>query len=198
MHDLYSEGIRIANEIKALDGPNVAEPCHSRLYTHGHRVERSLTLLHGFTRCPQQLDRVGRELYERGWNVFIPRYPRHGYSDRFSRSITELRADHLIALANRAALVGSGLGEHLTVAGVELGAILAGLLAATRDDVYRAVLQAPRVRAIWRPNLYVWRAYLSCLATERRFVEAERASPPKAHSVVVTRDSLSPQLIEES
>jgi pimeloyl-ACP methyl ester carboxylesterase len=141
--DRYSEGMRIAASLQELDGPSVNPLCRTRLYTHGRRVERSLVLLHGFTNCPQQFDALGREFHERGWNVFIPRYPRHGYTDRLNASISELRAEHLIAVANRAAATGAGLGERLTVAGLSLGGILAGYLAQSREGVDRAVLIAP-------------------------------------------------------
>jgi carboxylesterase len=169
--DLYSEGVRIAATLKDLDGPNVNPRCHTRLYSHGHRVDRALVLLHGFTNCPQQFDALGREFFERGWNVLIPRYPRHGYTDRLNTSISELRSEHLIALANRAAQAGSGLGERLTVVGLSLGAILAGLLAQTREGVERAVLIAPMLGlkpipgpalnalshlAYRIPNFYIW------------------------------------------
>jgi pimeloyl-ACP methyl ester carboxylesterase len=167
----YAEGIRIAQTIKDLDGPNVNPACQSRLYTHGHRTDRSLVLLHGFTNCPQQMDAVGTRLFDHGWNVFIPRYPRHGYTDRLTNTISELRAEHLVALANRSVEVGTALGERLTVAGLSLGAILAGLMAQRRADVERAVLIAPMlglrpipgpmltalsVLATRAPNFYVW------------------------------------------
>ena len=170
MHD-YSEGIRIAGELRELDGPNVNPLCHTRLYTHGQRVERSLVLLHGFTNCPQQFDTLGRQFHERGWNVVIPRYPRHGYTDRLNTFIAELTVDQLLAVANRAAEIGAGLGERLTVAGLSLGAILAGCLAQTRDGIERAVLIAPMLglkpipgpvltamsmAAKRVPNFYMW------------------------------------------
>src|SRR5205814_7636771 len=101
--DLYSEGMRIAGTLRDLDGPNVNPDCRTRLYSHGKRVERSLVLLHGFTNCPAQMDELGRRFFDRGWNVLIPRYPRHGYSDRLNTAIAELRSDQLIAVANRAA-----------------------------------------------------------------------------------------------
>jgi len=128
-------------------------------------------LLHGFTNCPQQFDDLGRSFYELGWNVLIPRYPRHGYSDRLTNSIAELRADMLIALANRSAEAAAGLGERLTVAGLSLGGILTGYLAQTREDVDAAVLIAPMfglrpipgwgLAGITRlaqtlPNFYIW------------------------------------------
>jgi pimeloyl-ACP methyl ester carboxylesterase len=170
LHD-YSEAIRIAESLKQLDGPNVNPLCHTRLYTHGQRVERSLVLLHGFTNCPQQFDTLGRRFHERGWNVLIPRYPRHGYADRLNTSIAELKVEHLLAVANRAAEAGAGLGEQLTVVGLSLGAILAGYLAQTRDGIERAVLIAPMlglkplpgpaltamsIVAKRIPNFYMW------------------------------------------
>ena len=170
MHD-YSEALRIADSLQDLDGPKVNPLCHTRLYSHGKRVERSLVLLHGFTNCPQQFEALGRQFHERGWNVVIPRYPGHGYTDRLNTSIAELRADDLLAVANRAAAVGAGLGERLTVAGLSLGAILTGYLAQTREDVERAVLIAPMlglkpipgpvltamgIVAKRIPNFYMW------------------------------------------
>lgn len=167
----YQEAVRVAGTLTDLDGPNVNPLCRTRLYTHGRRVERALVLLHGFTNCPQQMDLLGRQLHERGWNVLIPRYPRHGYTDRLNTTIAELRADHLVALANRSALAGAGLGERLTIAGLSLGAILAGLLAQTNSGIERAVLIAPMLGlkpipgpvmsalgslASRAPNFYMW------------------------------------------
>jgi len=169
--DAYEAGIEIAESFKNLDGPNVNVACHTRLYTHGHRTERSLVLLHGFTNCPQQFDPLGRHFYGLGWNVLIPRYPRHGYSDRLTTSIAELRSTQLLALANRAAEAGAGLGERLTVAGLSLGGTLTGMLAQERESVARAVLIAPMLGlqripgpahpvlaelAYVLPNFWVW------------------------------------------
>ena len=171
MRNRYSDAMSIAKGLQDLDGPNVNPLCRTRVYTHGERVKRSLVLLHGFTNCSQQFDALGRQFFDRGWNVVIPRYPRHGYTDRLNTSIAELRADHLTAVANRAAEVGAGLGERLTVAGLSLGAILSGLLAHSRGDIQRAVLIAPMLglkplpgpaltaisaAAKALPNFYMW------------------------------------------
>src|SRR5438132_9204554 len=169
--DAYEDAVRIATSIKDLDGPNVNPVCHTRLYTHGRRTERSLVLLHGFTNCPQQFDALGKHFHELGWNVLIPRYPRHGYSDRLTTSIAELRSDMLIAVANRAGEAGAGLGHRLTVAGLSLGGVLTAHLAQTSERIERAVLIAPMfgLRPIPRrglaalarlanvlPNFYIW------------------------------------------
>jgi pimeloyl-ACP methyl ester carboxylesterase len=168
---LYREGAKIVAGLQGLDGPNVNPVCHTRLYTHGSRTERALVLLHGFTSCPQQFDVVGRMFHAQGWNVLIPRYPRHGYRDRLNSSISELRAEHLVALANQSADAAHGLGEHVTVAGMSLGGSLTGYLAQTHEHVDRAVLIAPMFGLRWipgvlqrrlgtvayaLPNFYIW------------------------------------------
>jgi pimeloyl-ACP methyl ester carboxylesterase len=150
---LYEEGTRIVAGLQDLDGPNVNPVCHTRAYVHGRRTERALVLLHGFTSCPQQFDVIGRLFHAQGWNVIIPRYPRHGYTDRLNTSISELRSEHLIALANQSASAAHGLGEHVTVAGLSLGGSLAGHLAQTHDHVDRAVLIAPMFGLRWIPGV---------------------------------------------
>jgi carboxylesterase len=169
--DLYAEGARIITRIQDLDGPNVNPQCNTRLFGQGHRAERALVLLHGFTNCPQQFDVIGRLFHAQGWNVIIPRYPRHGYKDRLNTSISEIRAEHLIALANQSADAAHNLGEHVTVAGLSLGGSLAGHLAQTHEHVDRAVLIAPMFGlkripgalnpflarlAYLLPNFYIW------------------------------------------
>ena len=167
----YSDAIEIVRGIQDLDGPNVNPACYTRLYTHGRPTEHALVLLHGFTNCPRQFDDLGQHFFARGWNVLIPRYPRHGYSDRLNTAIADLRADDLIAVANRSIDAGFGLGERLTVAGLSLGAILAGLMAQTREGIEHSVLIAPMFglkpipgpvlsafsRAVYAlPNFYMW------------------------------------------
>ena len=167
----YADAVEIVRGLQNLDGPNVNPACRTRLYTHGRPTERALLLLHGFTNCPAQFDALGRRFFEHGWNVLIPRYPRHGYSDRLNTAIAELRVEHLLAVANRSADAGTGLGERLTVSGLSLGGILTGYLAQTRDEVERAVLIAPMfglkpipgpaLAALTRtasvlPNFYIW------------------------------------------
>ena len=169
--EAYDEALEIVSGLQALDGPNVNPVCRTLLYTHGRRTERSLVLLHGFTNCPRQFDDLGRQFFDRGWNVLIPRYPRHGYSDRLNTAIAELRAEHLMAVADRSALAASGLGEKVVVAGLSLGGILAGYLAETHAGIERAVLIAPMfglrpisgpaltalgIAAQTLPNFYMW------------------------------------------
>ena len=167
----YAEAIEIAKGLQDLDGPNVNPACQTRLYTHGQQTERALLLLHGFTNCPRQFDDLGKDFFARGWNVLIPRYPRHGYADRLNTAIAELRADQLVAVANRSVDAGFGLGARLSVAGLSLGAALGGYMAQTREGIERTVMIAPMfglkpipgpvLSAISHlapvlPNFYIW------------------------------------------
>lgn len=167
----WSDAIEIIQGLRDLDGPKVNPACRARFYSHGARTERALVLLHGFTNCPAQFDAIGQDFYAKGWNVLIPRYPRHGYLDRMNTAIAELRADDLVAVANQSVTAGLEFGESLTVAGLSLGAILTGYMAQTRDGIDRAVLIAPMLglkpipgpvlTAMSRvmqatPNFYMW------------------------------------------
>lgn len=167
----YADAIEIVKGLQGLDGPEVNPACFTRLYTHERATERALVLLHGFTNCPRQFDDLGRELFAQGWNVLIPRYPHHGYTDRLNTAIAELRADHLVDLANLAVDAGFGLGQQVTVAGLSLGAALAGYMAQTREGIVKTVMIAPMFGlkpipgpvltafsrlAYTLPNFYIW------------------------------------------
>ncbi len=94
-----------------------------------------VVLLHGLTNCPPQYDRLGPQLYARGHAVLVPRMPYHGYRDRLTEAIANLRAPDLEASALRAIVVAALCGERIVVAGISVGATLVGWLAArTRID----------------------------------------------------------------
>jgi carboxylesterase len=93
--------------------------------SHGVRTERSIVFYHGFTNSPVQFAELGRRFFQQGYNVYIPRYPYHGYLDRMTTALVKFTADELEATAITAAIVGAGLGGRLHVAGLSLGGLLA-------------------------------------------------------------------------
>ncbi len=100
----------------------------------------AVVLLHGLTNSPPQYDRLGSQLHARGHAVIVPRMPRHGYRDRMTDAMAELRAGELEARALEAVAIAALCGERVAVAGISVGATLAGWLAArTRIDVAVAV-----------------------------------------------------------
>lgn len=145
--------------------------CLPRLLTHGHKTERAVVLLHGFTNCPKQFDSLAVLLYERGFNVYLPRVPRHGISNRMTTALTELTAEEMSACTESALDLAHGLGDRVTVVGLSSTAVATAWLSAQRADVDEAVLIAPSlgprgVSIFWTrrltstilvvPNFFVW------------------------------------------
>jgi esterase/lipase len=149
---------------------SVRADCLPRLFTHGHKAERAVVLLHGFTNCPKQFDSLAVILYERGFNLYLPLVPRHGSSDRMTNALAELTAEELSACADSALDLAHGLGERVTVVGLSSTAVATAWLA-RRPDLDEAVLIAPSlgprgVSPFWTrrltstllvlPNFFAW------------------------------------------
>jgi pimeloyl-ACP methyl ester carboxylesterase len=95
----------------------------------------AVVLLHGLTNSPPQYDALAPLLHARGYAVVVPRFPLHGYRDRMTDALAALRATDLQATALEAVAIGALCGERVVVAGISIGATLAGWLAArTRID----------------------------------------------------------------
>ncbi len=122
-------------------------------FDHGRRTDRATLLLHGLSASPRQFLAVAQALHERGHNVFVPRLPRHGYSNRLSEALATMNASQLEACANESLAVARGLGERVTVAGFSLGGLLTGYLAQTQP-LHRAVVVSPFLGVSMLPNIF--------------------------------------------
>jgi pimeloyl-ACP methyl ester carboxylesterase len=167
----YDEAIARFAELQARDGDELFPECHSTLLTHGEPVSRTIVLLHGITNCPAQFGVIGEQFYNLGYNVLIPRLPRHGTADPMTPEIAYLTAEELVVAADEAVDIAAGLGEHVTVAGFSTGGTMAAWVGQQRPEVDQTVLLAPflsprvyppwTVRAIGRvlllmPNQFWW------------------------------------------
>jgi pimeloyl-ACP methyl ester carboxylesterase len=137
-----------ADRIRDLLGRERADPrtnpaCYSISFEHGHATPRAVVFLHGITSSPFQFRQLGELFFSRGYNVLIPRMPRHGYVDRLTDDPAHLTRTELEAYAAEAVDAGRGLAEHLTIAGLSVGGVLAAWCAQTREDVDLAVPIAP-------------------------------------------------------
>jgi alpha-beta hydrolase superfamily lysophospholipase len=95
----------------------------------------AVVLLHGLTNSPPQYDALAPLLHARGHAVVVPRLPLHGYRDRMTDALAALRATDLEAAALDAVATAALCGDRVVVAGISIGATLAGWLAArTRID----------------------------------------------------------------
>ncbi len=102
----------------------------------------AVVLLHGLTNCPPQYDALAPLLHARGHAVIVPRMPLHGYRDRMTNALANLRATEMEAAALEAVAIAALCGERVVVAGISIGATLAGWLAA-RTRIDTAIAFAP-------------------------------------------------------
>ncbi len=167
----HGDALALAAELLDADDAQIDPRCRSRVREHGARTEHAVVLLHGYTNCPAQFDVVVDAYVAAGASVVLPRLPGHGDRDRLGRSLSEVRAEDLVATVGLALDIAAGLGERVTVVGLSGGGSLAGWLAAHRDEVAEVVLLAPLVapRVLPRravapvsrlarvsPDLYLW------------------------------------------
>ena len=114
-----------------------------------------MVLLHGYTNCPQQWERIALAYAAQGVSVVVPRLP-GGEADRLTRALSDLTPEALAATANQALDVAAGLGEQVHVVGASAGGTLAAWLATNRDEVERLTLIAPLAVPKPLPEVAVW------------------------------------------
>jgi carboxylesterase len=162
---------RVNQSIAAEDDALIHPLSHTKFWSHGARTGRAILYLHGYTDSTHQFAALGDLLYGRGYNVFAPRLPYHGYRDRMTPDHRKLTAPELIEWASAAVDTALGLGERLTVIGLSLGGVLATWVAEQRVGVDRVLIVSPAygtsaiplpvtrhaARLVNRlPNLFVW------------------------------------------
>lgn len=121
----YEEACARFRDLLREDTADVDPASRSRLITPGHRTERAIVLFHGMTNSPQQLLTLADRFVARGYSVVVPRIPYHGYADRMTTELAQLRTHHLVDTAAQAVNVACGLADHVTVSGISLGGVLA-------------------------------------------------------------------------
>jgi pimeloyl-ACP methyl ester carboxylesterase len=169
----FAESVELVRRLQAREtaDPLINSECHSVLFEHGDAARRAIVFLHGITSSPIQFRDLGARFHARGYNVLIPRMPRHGYTDRLSRDHARLTRAEFVEFVSEAVDIGRGLGKHLTVAGLSVSGVVAAWCAQHRPDVDLAVLIAPAFSpfgvpllltpalsriALRVPNVFIW------------------------------------------
>ncbi len=142
--DGYEEAIdRVKTTQEAEDQDLTRDVCIAKLYDHGKQTEHVIILIHGFTNCPEQFNELGKQHFEAGNNVFIPRMPYHGLSDRLTDALVNITAEDLAAFGDQVIDIARGLGKKITVMGVSGSGTLVAWLAQNRADIDYAFAIAP-------------------------------------------------------
>ncbi len=135
--------------------------------THGAPTERVFVLLHGLTASPRQFEPFGRLLFEAG-NVFIPRLPRHGHTDRMTTALSYLTAQELRTFAAATVSEARTLGREVVVVGFSVGGLLSAWIA-QNYAVARSVSIAPFLGVAWLPPELTRGAATFALRAPNRF-----------------------------
>jgi carboxylesterase len=141
----YADAVERLARLQQADDERVNPVCRSRGLLHGRKTEKAVILIHGITNCPQQFEPLGQRFFGRGYNVLLPRMPRHGYRDRMTDDLKNLRAEELRDFGDQIVDLGAGLGERLTIVGLSAGATLAAWAAQHRPELSQSVLIAPAI-----------------------------------------------------
>jgi esterase/lipase len=139
----YAEALERIEKLKQRDDDHVNPTCFTTTLLHGHPTERVFVLFHGYTNCPYQFAAFGQLLFERGFNVLLPRMPYHGYHNRLTIDQANLTAERLIAFTDETLDLARGLGHEVSVAGLSGGGSLAAWAAQQRMDLDQVMIIAP-------------------------------------------------------
>lgn len=136
-----------AQAVVSADETNaeVQPSCRSLLRSHGKQRAKTVLMLHGYTACPGQFAELAQFFFDKGYNVYVPRAPRHGVIDTLAHA--DVTADELVTYANESLNITAGLGEEVGVIGLSGGGVLATWLAEYRGDaVDRLMVLSPFYR----------------------------------------------------
>lgn len=140
----FEEAVLRVHTMQVEDNHNLArDVCITKLFEHGKQTEHVIVLLHGFTTCPEQFDQLGKQYFESGYNVLIPRMPYHGLTDRMTDALIDLTAEQLAEFGDRIADIAHGLGLKVTIFGISGSGTLACWLAQNRADLDYVISIAP-------------------------------------------------------
>lgn len=140
----FEESLAHVDEMQEQDNTDLAhDVCITKLLHHGQKTEHVLVLLHGFTTCPEQFHELGKQYFEAGYNVLIPRMPYHGLRDRLTDALLHLTAENLAAFGDRVVDTARGLGKKVSVMGISGSGTLVCWLAQNREDIDFAFSIAP-------------------------------------------------------
>jgi esterase/lipase len=147
----YDEACTRFDESLCHDSEAVDPRSRARLLTPGHRTERAIVFFHGLTNSPQQFLSLAERFTARGYSVLIPRLPYHGYTDRMTTDLRNLRARDLVATTVWAVDLAAGLADEVTVSGISLGGVLAAWAAQYRPVALAAPI-APAMGVRFLPH----------------------------------------------
>lgn len=78
--NLWNQYVSAANAAADRDGRGLQTACQPQMHAHKGSYRGAALLFHGFTACPQQFEKLIPQLTAKGFTVFTPVTPGHGYN----------------------------------------------------------------------------------------------------------------------
>lgn len=139
----YQESLQSAQVFDLPDLGKLNPLSQTILLEHGRPTEHVILFLHGYTNSPYQFVQLGNEFFQRGYNVFIPRAPFHGFQNRLSPDHRKLTSAILLDYLRQSLSIAHGLGEKVTVAGLSMGGVLSLWAGQFLPGIYQAIGISP-------------------------------------------------------
>lgn len=151
--DSYAEAAARIEAVKASEA-GLALQAEGRSITRltGQKTAKAVVIFHGLTAVPEQFRLVADSYAAQGYNVWLPRLPRHGLTDRMTDQLSKLTAQELRDFVDRTVDIGAGLGDSLTVVGFSGGGALALWASAERPEVDKAYVISPLLLPAGHPD----------------------------------------------
>lgn len=170
--DSYDDAVDRIRAIAAAEATLDLQPeGHSIALLAEGRTGEAVVIFHGYTTVPEQFRLIGEAYRAAGYNVWIPRLPFHGATDRMTEEFSRLTATGLRDFADQSVDIGAGLGDRLTVVGLSGGGSLALWSGFERTEVDHTVLISPLLHPM---GYQEWQA--------RPIVRALRLSPVDSYA----------------
>jgi len=135
------------NKLNTTDNTEIRQECQSILLNHGYKTQKVAVLLHGYSECPQQFRKFAQEIYDKGFNVYVPRAPFHGLNDRLTNKLADFSASDYTKYAEQSVQIAHGLGQDVYVMGLSGGGILTSWIAINDASVSKAIIISPAYNA---------------------------------------------------
>lgn len=138
----YQAATERIDQLMQQDPSNLHPLSRSIFLSHGKRTRFSMVWFHGYTSSPAQFAVLAKECHRIGFNVYVPRLPRHGEADPLSQATRALTAEELARATDEAIDIAHGLGEEVMIGGLSMGGVLTAW-AAQQRGVHKAVIISP-------------------------------------------------------
>ena len=140
----YDEAVALISAQQASESTLPLQPGGASIaMLTGERSETAVVLFHGLTVLPEQFRLIGEAYRAQGYNVWIPRLPRHGLADRMPDELSNVTPREVRDFADGSIDIGAGLGAKLLVVGLSGGGAVGLWATAERPEVTDTVLISP-------------------------------------------------------